>query len=204
MADTHFFKKMGTADKSRDYIIIVDKSASMKLGGRWTQAEEAVKKLAVSCCECDEDGITLYFFRYCARVDKTNTENANFLLSFPHFFISRSSHSKTSKGEFPAYNKYENIKTPKEVMRLFGLKENTPKGGTDLTKVLQDAFQPTGKPMTILLITDGVPDDIKTAESLIISTGNALAHHEDLLVISPNIFAQIIHSDSSFFDFPLV
>lgn len=155
MADTHFFKKMGSIDRSRDYIIIVDKSASMKLGGRWKQAEEAVKKLAISCCECDEDGITLYFF---------------------------SSHSKTSKGEFPAFNKYDNIKTQKEVMKLFGEKENAPKGGTDLTKVLTDAFQPTGKPMTILLITDGVPDDIKSAENLIISTCNGLAHHEDLLM----------------------
>jgi hypothetical protein len=67
-------------------------------------------------------------------------------------------------------------------MKLFSLKENAPKGGTDLTRVLGDAFQPGDKPITILLITDGVPDDTKTAENLIIATGNGLNHHEDLLM----------------------
>lgn len=155
MANTNFFKKVGSKDQDRDYTIIVDKSASMKLAGRWKQAEAAVKRLAKSCCECDSDGITLYFF---------------------------SSHSKTSKGEFPAFNKYENVSSEEDVMKLFAAKENVPKGGTDLTKVLKDAFIPTPKPSTILVITDGKPDDINTTEKLIIETSQSLKTPEELLV----------------------
>lgn len=155
LANTNFFKKVGQKDTDRDYTIIVDKSASMKLAGRWKQAEAAVKRLAQSCCDCDADGITLYFF---------------------------SSHSKTSKGEFPAFNKYENVASQEAVMKLFAAKENVPKGGTDLTKVLKDAFVPTDKASTILIITDGKPDDINTTEKLIIETTKTLKHEEDLLV----------------------
>ena len=194
LANTNFFKKVGQKDADRDYTIIVDKSASMKLAGRWKQAEAAVKRLAQSCCDCDSDGITLYFF---------------------------SSHSKTSKGEFPAFNKYQNVASQEAVMKLFAAKENVPKvhmlrhtytykhtyscthtlaylwicfyinlliftyvfqGGTDLTKVLKDAFVPTEKASTILIITDGKPDDINTTEKLIIETTKKLKHEEDLLV----------------------
>ena len=55
-------------------------------------------------------------------------------------------------------------------------------GGTDLTKVLKDAFVPTEKASTILIITDGKPDDINTTEKLIIETTKTLKHEEDLLV----------------------
>ena len=155
MANTSFFKKVGSRDQDRDYTIIVDKSASMKLQGRWKQAESAVKRLAKSCCECDSDGITLYFF---------------------------SSHSKTSKGDFPAFNKYENVSSQENVMKLFAAKENVPKGGTDLTKVLRDACKPSQKPSTILIITDGKPDDINTAEKVIIDASHKLKHPEELLI----------------------
>ena len=76
ISQSKFIETINTVDTSRDYIIIVDKSASMKLGGRWKAAEEAVKVLSPAACKCDEDGITLYFF---------------------------SSHSKTSKGDFRKY-----------------------------------------------------------------------------------------------------
>ena len=67
-------------------------------------------------------------------------------------------------------------------MKLFSAKENVPKGGTDLTKVLRDAFVPTDKPSTILIITDGKPDDINTTEKLIIETSQTLQSPESLLV----------------------
>ena len=157
LSKSKFFTSINSADGSRDYTIIIDKSASMKLAGRWKQAEDAVKVLADSACKIDDDGITLYFF---------------------------SSHSKTSKGEFPAFNKYENVKSANEVMRLFALKENQPKGGTDLTKVLKDALhlEASGKPLTVLVITDGVPDDTKSSEAFIIETGNALPTGNEVFI----------------------
>ena len=48
------------------------------------------------------DGITLYFF---------------------------SSHSKTSKGEYPAFIRYDNIQSGGEVMKQFSNKANQPHGG---------------------------------------------------------------------------
>ena len=81
----------------------------MKLKGRWKEAEEAVSVLCTAACECDEDGIDLYFF---------------------------SSHSVTTRGETPAFLKYAGVKSGKDVMTQFGALENQPKGGTDLTRVL--------------------------------------------------------------------
>jgi hypothetical protein len=46
----------------RDYYLIIDRSGSMSWGGRWAEAEKAVKSLAPYICKFDPDGITLYFF----------------------------------------------------------------------------------------------------------------------------------------------
>ena len=152
--NTNFFRSMNSLDKSRDYTIIVDKSSSMKMGGRMKQAENSVKVLAESLCQCDDDGISLYFF---------------------------SSHSKTNKGDYPAFNKYENVKTADGVMALFQMPENVPRGGTDLTKVLRSALsQSSEKNQSILIITDGVPDDTKSSEELLIATANSLLHENAL------------------------
>lgn len=122
--------------------MIIDKSASMKLAiGRWKQAKQALKILITKVLSCDADGITLYFF---------------------------SSHQKSSKEVYPAFNKYENVTSTKEVARLFSAKENQPKGGTDFTSVLQDAMSSLSKPTSILMITDGIPDDPKSSEALIV------------------------------------
>ena len=104
-----FVKKLAEVDSSRDYIIIVDRSASMKLKGRWQEAEEACKVLCSQACKCDADGITLYFF---------------------------SSHSKTSKGETPAFTKYENVATGEDVMKQFQSKNNEPHGFGELSFLL--------------------------------------------------------------------
>ena len=48
--------------ENRDYGIIVDKSLSMWMGGRWKAAEKAVEFLAPKITAADADGITLYFF----------------------------------------------------------------------------------------------------------------------------------------------
>ena len=143
-------------DKTRDYTIVVDRSASMKLKGRWKEAEEAVRELCSASCECDPDGIDLYFF---------------------------SSHSKTSRGEMPAFYKYSAVKDGEEVMKQFKNPFNQPKGGTDLTKVLKDAFYAPGtKNQSLLVITDGRPDDTKAVEELIIDAANKATHDEELLI----------------------
>merc|ERR1711871_872327 len=144
LAQTNFVEKLNVIDSNRDYTIIVDRSASMKLQGRWKSAEQAIKILSAAACKCDEDGITLYFF---------------------------SSHSKTSKGEFPAFHKFENVKTEKEVMKYFADPKVGPKGGTDLTRVLKDACSIEAsktKAQSILVITDGSPDDPKSSEELVV------------------------------------
>jgi hypothetical protein len=163
ISNTKFFVSINQCDSSRDYVIIVDKSSSMKVSDRWKQAEEAVKILAQKACECDTDGITLYFF---------------------------SSHRKTSQGDFPAFNKYSNVISPEEVMRLFSLKENEPKGSTDLTRVLKDAFESflvsenikNIKPITLLVITDGAPDDKQSVETLLIETANKLITGKEISI----------------------
>ena len=143
-----FFKYMKHEETS--FVIIVDKSASMKLSGRWKQAEETVKTIAELCCKStpQEEGITLYFF---------------------------SSHSKTSKGECTAFQRYQRVDSAEQVMRLFSAKENKPHGGTDLTSVLEDAFAlPSPHRKAILCITDGCPDDPESAEMLIVDKANSL------------------------------
>merc|ERR1711871_14026 len=154
--NTEFVKKLCQVDKSRDYIIIVDRSASMKLKGRWKEAEEACKVLCHHACKCDADGITLYFF---------------------------SSHSVTSKTTTPSFTKYENVATGQDVMKQFESKVNAPHGGTDLVSVLKDAFvSPDGKKLSILVITDGMPDEPKEVAEFIRDTANDLTNPDDILV----------------------
>lgn len=153
---TMFFKAISEVDTTRDYTIIVDRSASMKLKGRWKEAEAACQALCEATVKADSDGITLYFF---------------------------SSHSKTSKGETPSFTKYEEIATGKAIMDQFENKANEPHGGTDLVTVLKDAIPPPGsKPHSILVITDGCPDDKDAVAHLIKDTANALVNPTDLFL----------------------
>eukprot|EP00994_Dinema_validum_P008013 NODE_699_length_1414_cov_208.271062_g518_i0.p1 GENE.NODE_699_length_1414_cov_208.271062_g518_i0~~NODE_699_length_1414_cov_208.271062_g518_i0.p1 ORF type:complete len:402 (+),score=134.60 NODE_699_length_1414_cov_208.271062_g518_i0:79-1206(+) len=46
----------------RDYVVLVDRSVSMRFMGKWEQARQAVEYLAPYVCKCDPDGITLYLF----------------------------------------------------------------------------------------------------------------------------------------------
>jgi len=153
---TMFFKAISEVDTTRDYTIIVDRSASMKLKGRWKEAEQACAALCEATVKADADGITLYFF---------------------------SSHSKTSKGETPSFTKYEDICTGRAVMEQFENKANEPHGGTDLVTVLKDAMpQPGAKPMSLLVITDGCPDDKDAVAQLITDTSNKLKNPTDLFL----------------------
>ncbi|MEM6400171.1 MAG: VWA domain-containing protein [Cyanobacteria bacterium P01_D01_bin.116] len=144
--------------ENRDYTLIIDKSGSMatpdQKGGRtrWVAAEESTFALASKCEQFDPDGITIYTF----------------------------------SGRF---KRYENV-TSNKVVQVF--RENDPSGTTDLASVLKDATdnyfkrkdagetKPNGE--TILVITDGEPDDRKAVMKVIIETSRRMDKDEELAI----------------------
>ncbi|MGH1392765.1 MAG: vWA domain-containing protein [Trichormus sp.] len=143
---------------NRDYTLIIDKSGSMatpdQKGGRnrWTTAQESTLALASKCEQFDPDGITVYVF----------------------------------SGRF---KRYENV-TAAKVAQIF--MENDPSGTTDLAAVLKhatdDYFQrktsgqtkPNGE--TILVVTDGEPDDRKAVMKVIIEASRRMDRDEELAI----------------------
>ena len=144
--------------ENRDYTLIIDKSGSMatpdQKGGRtrWVAAEESTFALASKCEQFDPDGITIY----------------------------------TVSGRF---KRYENV-TSNKVMQVF--RENDPSGTTDLASVLKDATDNYFKRKdagetklngeTILVITDGEPDDRKAVMKVIIETSRRMDKDEELAI----------------------
>lgn len=142
----------------RDYTLIIDKSGSMstpdQAGGRsrWEIAQESTIALARKCEQFDPDGITVYLF----------------------------------SGRF---KRYENVTTAK-VAQIF--QENDPAGTTNLAGVLEDALRnffqrkasgqtkPNGE--TILVITDGEPDDRKAVFEVIIQATRQMERDEELAI----------------------
>jgi hypothetical protein len=140
----------------RDYTLIIDKSGSMstpdQTGGRsrWEIAQESTLALARKCEQFDPDGITLYVF----------------------------------SGRFKRYDDVTSAK----VAQIF--LENDPAGTTNLAGVLQDAIKnyfqrkAAGKTKangeTILVITDGEPDDRKAVFEVIISATRQMERDEEL------------------------
>jgi len=140
----------------RDYTLIIDKSGSMstpdQVGGRtrWEIAQESPIALARKCEQFDPDGITVYVF----------------------------------SGKF---KRYDDVTTAK-VSQIF--QENDPAGTTNLAGVLQDALnnyfqrkaagqtKPNGE--TILVITDGEPDDRKAVFEVIIQATRQMEKDEEL------------------------
>lgn len=143
---------------NRDYTLIIDKSGSMatpdQKGGRtrWLAAHESTLALASKCEQFDPDGITIYVF----------------------------------SGKF---KRYENV-TSAKVSQIF--QENDPSGTTDLAGVLKhatdDYFQrkaanqtkPNGE--TILVVTDGEPDDRKAVMKVIIEASRKMDRDEELAI----------------------
>ncbi|MCP2731237.1 vWA domain-containing protein [Limnofasciculus baicalensis] len=144
--------------EQRDYTLIIDKSGSMsirdQLSGksRWNVMQESTFALASKCEELDPDGITLYLF----------------------------------SGRF---KRYDNV-TSDKVVQIF--QENEPSGRTDLAMVLQDAldnyFQRKDKGETkengetILVVTDGEPDDRKAVMKVIIEASRKMDIDEELAI----------------------
>ncbi len=146
----------GSLVEDRDYTLIIDKSGSMSTqdqpGGksRWQAVQESTLALARKCEQFDPDGITVYLF----------------------------------SGRF---RRYDNV-TSDKVSQVFA--ENDPMGRTDLASVLQDALnnyfqrkaagqtKPNGE--TILVITDGEPDDRKAVMRTIIEASRQIDRDEEL------------------------
>ncbi len=144
--------------KDRDYTLILDKSGSMSTPdqqgrrSRWDIAQESSLALARKCEQFDPDGITVYVF----------------------------------SGRF---KRYDDV-TSSKVAQIF--QENDPAGTTNLAAVLQDAvnnyFQrktagqtkPNGE--TILVITDGEPDDRRAVFEVIISATRQMEKDEELAI----------------------
>jgi Mg-chelatase subunit ChlD len=148
----------GSIVQDRDYTLIIDKSGSMSTpdqsGGRsrWQAAQESTLALARKCEQFDPDGITVYLF----------------------------------SGRF---KRYDNV-TSDKVAQIF--MENEPMGTTDLAGVLKDATdqylrrkvsgqtKPNGE--TILVITDGEPDDRKAVMRVIIEASRHMDRDEELAI----------------------
>jgi len=85
------------------------------------------------------------------------------------------------------FNEISNVKTSEDVMKHFNDRKNQMQGSTDLYKVLKSALKPDAvprtKPETILVITDGEPDDRQNVEKVIIdATKNYMETDNDLSV----------------------
>lgn len=146
----------GSIVEERDYTLIIDKSGSMstndQIGGktRWDAAQESTLALARKCEEIDPDGITVYLF----------------------------------SGRF---RRYDNV-TSDKVTQIY--QENEPMGRTDLASVLQDALdnyfqrkaagEAKANGETILVITDGEPNDYKSVMRVIIEASRQIDRDEEL------------------------
>jgi hypothetical protein len=144
--------------KDRDYTLILDKSGSMATRdqrqnrSRWDECQESVLALAAKCEQLDPDGITFYLF--------------------------------SSK-----FKCYEGV-TSQSVPGIF--MENDPMGTTNLAMVLQDAVnryfnrktagqtKPNGE--TILVVTDGEPDDRRSVMEVIIEATRRMDRDEELAI----------------------
>ncbi len=142
----------------RDYTLILDKSGSMstpdQAGGRsrWDIAQESTLALARKCEQFDPDGLTVYVF----------------------------------SGRFKRYDDVTSAK----VAQIF--LENDPAGTTNLAGVLQNALdnyfqrKAAGKTKlngeTILVITDGEPDDRKAVMKVIIEASRQMDRDEELAI----------------------
>jgi uncharacterized protein with von Willebrand factor type A (vWA) domain len=139
----------------RDYTLIIDKSGSMCMPdrsgqSRWLQAQESTFALARQCEQFDPNGITIYTFS-------------------------------------SRFSRYDNV-TADRVTQVF--KENQPLGSTNLAAVLNDAtsnyFQrkASGEANhngeTILVITDGEPDDRRAVIDVIIAATQKMDKDEEL------------------------
>ncbi len=140
---------------NRDYTLIIDKSSSLNTNDnngktRWEVAQESTFALAQYCDQIDPDGITVYLY----------------------------------SGRF---RRYDNV-TADKIKEIYAL--NEPMGRSDLKSVLQDALdnyfqrKANGEAKengeTMLIMTDGIPDEPKEIIKLIIDATHKIDKDEEL------------------------
>jgi hypothetical protein len=81
------------------------------------------------------------------------------------------------------YTKYEHVTSAEEVR--FNFSQERPYGGTQLAEALADAVIPDnlGRPETILVITDGAPDNRQRVEQVITAAAHGLHKSDDLRIV---------------------
>ena len=142
----------------RNYTLMLDKSGSMSSvdqpGGksRWEMAQESTLGLASKCEQFDPDGITVYLFS-------------------------------------DRFQRYDNV-TSTKVAEIF--QENSPSGGTNLVAALQHAInnyfqrkaagqaKPEGE--TILVVSDGEPNNRMAVVEVIINATQKIQRDEELAI----------------------
>jgi len=78
-----------------------------------------------------------------------------------------------------SFKRHDNVKSD-AVEKVF--KEHAPLGSTALHLVLEDALAKAQNPETILVITDGEPDDRQAVEKAIVNVTNKIENGEELAI----------------------
>lgn len=83
-----------------------------------------------------------------------------------------------------SFKKYDNVKSANRCKELFDDKSNQIFSTTDLAKVVEDAIEPdnAGRPETLLVITDGVPNNQDAVEQIIIKATKKMKKNEELSI----------------------
>ncbi len=142
--------------ENRDYTLIIDKSGSMSTPdqasgkSRWEVMQESTLALARKCEKLDPDGMTVYLF----------------------------------SGKF---KRFDDV-TSDKVAQIF--MENDPAGTTNLAGVLKDATdnyfkrkaagQTKANGETIIVVTDGEPDNRKAVFEVIVNASQQMEKDEEL------------------------
>jgi uncharacterized protein with von Willebrand factor type A (vWA) domain len=146
--------------ENRDYTLIIDRSGSMSTlaqpegESRWAVLQECTLALARQCEEFDLDGLTVYLFS-------------------------------------DRFKRYRNV-TSSKVEQIFQFPENEPHGSSNLGSVLQDAInnyfqrkaagQTKANGETIIVITDGVPNNRMGVTSVIVEASRQMERDEELAI----------------------
>jgi uncharacterized protein with von Willebrand factor type A (vWA) domain len=146
--------------ENRDYTLIIDRSGSMSTlaqpegESRWAVLQECTLALARQCEEFDLDGLTVYLFS-------------------------------------DRFKRYRNV-TSSKVEQIFHFPENEPHGSSNLGSVLQDAInnyfqrkaagQTKANGETIIVITDGVPNNRMGVTSVIVEASRQMERDEELAI----------------------
>lgn len=142
--------------KKRDFILLIDRSASMQEtdcpGGksRWDYAHEVTVGFAQEMVKYDDNGITVIPFNN-------------------HF------------------KKYENIQGGDDKTKQI-FSEAFPSGSTDTALVLKDVLDEyiatrksaTCKPIIVVCVTDGLPDDEKALVNVIVNASKQIDNEEEI------------------------